>query len=315
MKTPRNILMVCRDHESDQNAWRCAEYLARRHQARLHLVSVMDLYPGELTRLWRGLTGSSVKAAEQALIDARKAALDREVARLAEAGIEASATCLQGTPFLEVIRLMLAGQHDLVITGPDRRGGDGPFGSDTLHLLRKCPCPVLAVRPGWNPLPGRILAAIDPAPEDAERQALAADILDTAAALAESPEMLHIVHAWELYGEETLRHGAFSSIPEDEVDTMLAEVAARSRYQVNALIADRGITPESDHIHLVKGTAAAVLPEQARRLTADVIVMGTVGRTGIAGLLISNTAESVLGTVPCSVLAIKPAGFQSPVSV
>jgi len=51
----------------------------------------------------------------------------------------------------------------------------------------------------------------------------------------------------------------------------------------------------------------------ARQLDADLVVMGTVGRSGIAGLFIGNTAEMVLEQVQCSVLAIKPPGFVSPV--
>jgi len=42
-------------------------------------------------------------------------------------------------------------------------------------------------------------------------------------------------------------------------------------------------------------------------------VMGTVGRVGLPGLLIGNTAETILGRVGCAVLAIKPEGFQTPV--
>jgi len=41
--------------------------------------------------------------------------------------------------------------------------------------------------------------------------------------------------------------------------------------------------------------------------------MGTVGRVGIPGFFIGNTAEEILKRVECSVLAIKPAGFVSPV--
>ena len=45
----------------------------------------------------------------------------------------------------------------------------------------------------------------------------------------------------------------------------------------------------------------------------DLVVMGTVGRSGISGMLIGNTAERVLRKLPCSVLAVKPEGFVSPV--
>ena len=41
--------------------------------------------------------------------------------------------------------------------------------------------------------------------------------------------------------------------------------------------------------------------------------MGTVGRTGVQGFFIGNTAEEILNQVECSVLAVKPPGFESPV--
>ena len=45
----------------------------------------------------------------------------------------------------------------------------------------------------------------------------------------------------------------------------------------------------------------------------DLIIMGTVGRVGIPGLIIGNTAESILEQTKCSILAIKPEGFKTPV--
>jgi nucleotide-binding universal stress UspA family protein len=41
--------------------------------------------------------------------------------------------------------------------------------------------------------------------------------------------------------------------------------------------------------------------------------MGTLGRTGIAGLFIGNTAEDVLRETHTAVLAAKPDGFVSPI--
>jgi nucleotide-binding universal stress UspA family protein len=43
--------------------------------------------------------------------------------------------------------------------------------------------------------------------------------------------------------------------------------------------------------------------------------MGTVARTGVMGLIMGNTAERVLQKLRCSVLALKPAGFQCPVKL
>ena len=61
------------------------------------------------------------------------------------------------------------------------------------------------------------------------------------------------------------------------------------------------------------GEAGEVLPRLAEGLDAGLIVMGTVARTGISGLIIGNTAETILQSVHCSVLAVKPEGFVTPV--
>ena len=56
-----------------------------------------------------------------------------------------------------------------------------------------------------------------------------------------------------------------------------------------------------------------MIPELAAEKEVELIVMGTVSRTGVAGFLIGNTAEKILGQVDCSVLTVKPDGFITPV--
>jgi nucleotide-binding universal stress UspA family protein len=47
----------------------------------------------------------------------------------------------------------------------------------------------------------------------------------------------------------------------------------------------------------------------------DLVVMGTLSRTGVAGLIAGNTAEKVFYSADCSVLAVKPPDFVSPVAL
>jgi nucleotide-binding universal stress UspA family protein len=42
---------------------------------------------------------------------------------------------------------------------------------------------------------------------------------------------------------------------------------------------------------------------------ADLVVTGTRGRSWLSGILIGTTAEAIVRDSPCSVLAIKPGGF------
>ncbi|NIQ99686.1 MAG: universal stress protein, partial [Gemmatimonadales bacterium] len=47
----------------------------------------------------------------------------------------------------------------------------------------------------------------------------------------------------------------------------------------------------------------------------ELIVMGALRRGGLQGLFIGSTAERVLQQVDCSVLVVRPGGFQTPVTV
>lgn len=71
----------------------------------------------------------------------------------------------------------------------------------------------------------------------------------------------------------------------------------------------------SPRFHLPKGSAKKMIPALAATLKADLVVMGTVARTGIAGFFIGNTAETILNQLSSSVLAIKPPEFMTPVSL
>jgi nucleotide-binding universal stress UspA family protein len=65
----------------------------------------------------------------------------------------------------------------------------------------------------------------------------------------------------------------------------------------------------------LQGKPGQLVPELAEKLEVGLIVMGTVSRTGVAGLLIGNAAERILRQVNCSVLTVKPDGFATPVKL
>jgi nucleotide-binding universal stress UspA family protein len=67
--------------------------------------------------------------------------------------------------------------------------------------------------------------------------------------------------------------------------------------------------------HLLKGWARKEVPALATKIEADLVVMGTVGRAGIPGVFMGNTAETILNQLDCSVLAVKPPGFVTPVTL
>jgi nucleotide-binding universal stress UspA family protein len=69
------------------------------------------------------------------------------------------------------------------------------------------------------------------------------------------------------------------------------------------------------HLHLHHGSSVSVIRSVADEIEADLMVMGTVCRTGAAGFLIGNTAETVIPDLTCSLLAVKPDGFISPLQI
>jgi nucleotide-binding universal stress UspA family protein len=99
-----------------------------------------------------------------------------------------------------------------------------------------------------------------------------------------------------------------------------------SEVEINALVENEKTTrqqwldtlvapydDENIRVTLINGQPEVVLTEMIERKKPDIVVMGTVARTGLPGLLIGNTAEHVLGRINCSVLTVKPQGFKSPV--
>jgi nucleotide-binding universal stress UspA family protein len=55
-----------------------------------------------------------------------------------------------------------------------------------------------------------------------------------------------------------------------------------------------------------EGYPATVIEDVAREVSADLIVIGTRGRTGLKHLLLGSIAERVVQKAPCAVLTVKP---------
>ena len=231
-------------------------------------------------------------------------------------GSEAEVIVTVGDPFLEVIRRVLTHGHDLVMLGelPAEKGETSRLGSDVMHVLRKCPVPVWVMRPSEEARRLRILALVDPDPDDPVRDGLNDLTMELATSLTrrEGGE-LHVGHAWDLAGEHTLRSSPYVQLPGTMVDVMVHEAEAAYRDRLDALAARHHLDRMEASIHLVSGEPRRVLPRLADRLDVGLIVMGTVARTGLSGLIMGNTAETILQSVRCSVLAVKPEGFVTPV--
>ncbi len=250
------------------------------------------------------------------IVEEENQRLEQWVDFVRQKGIPVSGKMLYGKPFLQIIREVLRNEHDLVMKAAVGRGGlmEMLFGSTTMHLMRKCPCPVWVVKapqPEWYT---RILAAVDPNPMDEERQALNFKIMDLATSLARLDQSeLFVVHTWGFSHERSLRSGGFGR--PSEVDRWVSGTRDLHKRWLAELLQPYDLEDLKHQVYLLKGEAGRLIPELAAGKEVYLIVMGAVGRTGVAGLLMGNTAEKVLHQVDCSVLTAKPAGFVSPVGL
>lgn len=324
MRRFKHILFVVDPRENCRAVLERAVGLAENNQADLAVVDVVPRVPAGFILPEGGAVPADLQIA---LVNEHARRLERLIEPFHER-VRVTGKVLVGTPFLEVIREVLRGGHDLVIRSPEDPGWrQRIFGSDDMHLLRKCPCPVWLVQCQAPKAYRRILAAVDvddsyPPEELATRQALNFEIIELAGALALSEfAELHLAHVWDAVGESFLR-GAFLNTPSGEVDAYVESTRQRHAANLEALMGEaaRILGQEAfDYLepqaHLVRGGPRREIPALAERLGIDLVVMGTVARTGIPGLIMGNTAESILEQIGCSVLAIKPPGFVSPVSL
>jgi universal stress protein E len=66
-------------------------------------------------------------------------------------------------------------------------------------------------------------------------------------------------------------------------------------------------------VHVEIGPPETVICSLAKRLRADMVVMGAISRRGLERIFVGNTAEQILDSLPCDVLVVKPARFRTPV--
>ncbi len=321
MKRFNNILCVVTPGAGCKTALERAVTLAENNQASLTVIDVTERVTAGIGMPEGGPISADLQAA---IVSAREQELDSLVEPYRQR-INVQARVLIGTPFLEIIREILRNGHDLVIKTAERWDWqDRLFGSNDMHLLRKCPCPMWITLPEEKPNYRRIMAAVDFDPwlEGAGENDLNRLILELASSMALSDfAELHVVHAWEPMTETMIR--VFSSdLSEEQIAANVNRERRDHQAQLERLtgrLRDWIGTEAYDYLlprlYLCQGSARKEIPAQARRIDADLVVMGTVARTGLAGFFMGNTAETILNQIDCAVLAVKPPGFVTPVTL
>lgn len=214
---------------------------------------------------------------------------------------------LWGTPFIEIIQTVQSEEFDLVIAGRHGLSAISRFfiGSTAARLVRKCPCPVWTVKQPAKESLRTILAPIDFSDVSRQSLRLAAELARRADC---SLRVLHVDTEGVDYG--------FDIIWSDNEEPKVSARRHRRRRQLQEQARDftRELKlPVDPQIVIERGDAWKRIVSATKRLGADLTVLGTLGRAGVAGMVIGNTAEKVLNSADGSILAIKPDGFVSPV--
>lgn len=301
MKRFKNILLVFDPKSKTQTAVDRAKSLAKDNAAHITILSVIKDIPSELSM---AITAISPQELFDSVINERQEQADALVAAMTQQGIEVSAKVVSGTPFLEIIRQVLREKHDLVIIAAEGKGGltERLFGSTSMHLMRKCPCPVWVVKPTRRKKYERILAAVDITNDfpDPEHDSLNPLIMQLASSMAQMNKgELHVVQVWSVYGEGYMSvRGGLSDKSINKLRMLAKQECLRL---VDRLLAGIGIEGVEVYKHFPRSIEIAKpIVSLAKNKKIDLLVMGTVCRSGVAGFLIGNTAEKVLNKVNCT---------------
>lgn len=206
-----------------------------------------------------------------------------------------------GKAFVELLIASRGWQADLIVVGGTTQRQDVLIGSCAERIVRKAATPVFVAKRPFTTAATRFLVPTD-------FSVCARKAAEEALALAERFGghicFCHVLDLASLYPPMAeMDIGAIPPLPfptpEDfagEWRTFLAELPTLSRV--------------SWEQQVVEGRAATTILRQAEEQHADMIVIGTHGRTGVAHMLLGSVAEEVVRMAPCPVLTIRPDAFQ-----
>jgi len=278
-------------------AWKQAVWLARRNNSQIVLANVCpDLSlsvhwgPQEREMNQRELCQRSETTMRQMIVDLD--AMDLNV----------KFEVLIGEPCAEITHAVQAEGCDIILAGTRGLGKWEQFfiGSTAKRLIQKCPSAVWVVK-AEHPVPPKVvLAATDFS--DVSFKAVKEGLWIAQQSNARF-HLLHIIDSLDV-SEDVI-----ASLPKGS--SVRQEINAEATRRLDAFRDSLGGDPTQIQLHLSLGTPSQEIQRMSQHLAADVIAIGTIGRGGAMGLLLGNTAEKLLDTCDCSILAVKPDGFVS----
>ena len=298
--TVRKVLLA-----TDLSA-RCDRALARAiaiavdRQAHLTVLHVFEEF-NEVSLTYDGRVAPSWRAPPDAVAVAKlriRAALEDEVGDAVE---QAAVLIQDGDPAEMIERLTLSQGIDLIVTGIAREGlfASRPviLGRTVERLLRRLPVPILIVRNRPRAPYRHILVTTDFSEASAYALQVALSFFQH--------QQLHLLHAFDVprpvgTAPLHLHIESFRQTHEIELHEFLASLVlpVEARQQLVPLVE--------------LGHPAQVVGEYVRDRDADLVVLGTRGRGAMLEAFIGSTAKSILSSLACDALVVRPPDSRVP---
>ena len=225
---------------------------------------------------------------------------------------------LVGNKFIALVEQVIRLDIDLLVylsakTPIDQAPG---LNSTAMHLARKCPCTVWCIPDQDVKRPERVVIGLgDPNTHSpSQSSSLVMRMANAATQLAIAGSELHLVHAWQPYGQSILHHHP-DLLSDDQRAAYLSEqenVHQRWMTAVTHELQQNGHSTIRPHIDCAPVHTA--ISEHARAVDADLIVIGALDRASMPGLLIGNNAETLLLSAQLPFVIVKQRDFISPLS-
>lgn len=309
MREFRKILFVGQGLADETEALKQAMSLARNNAAELDGLIVCPELPSRMAE-HRDRFEASLKTALEDLAVTVRATLDED----GHDGLRTIEVDSGKAPAVRVIRHALRHAHDLIIKQAEPREDGRGFSALDMDLLRKSHCPLWLSRPiARHRSEMKVAVAIDPETTEDNERDLALRLLRLARALADDCNgTLHIVSCWDYANERYLSYNPWIRVSPEEL-TGIVEQERKSHHEALSGLIDAAGIEGVIRVHHLRGRPEQIIPAFVGEEGVDILVMGTLARTGIPGFVIGNTAENIVQKLTCSVLALKPNGFVSPV--
>ncbi len=308
MSRYQNILVAIDAQQDDQPALRRAVYLNQRIGGKIKAFLPIYDFSYEMTTL---LSPDERANMRKGVISQRTEWIREQAHAYIEAGVEIEIKVVwHNRPFEAIIQEVLVHQHDLVLKMAHQhdRLEAVIFTPTDWHLLRKCPCPVWMVKDQPWPEGGKAVVAVNLASEEPHHDELNQKLIRETSRLAEmvNHTEVHLVGAYPITPINI-------AIELPDFDPSVYNDAIRGQHLVAMKALRQKFSISEEFTHVAKGLPEEVIPDIASHLDAGIVVLGTIGRTGLSAAFLGNTAEQVIDHLRCDLLAIKPDDFKSPI--